>query len=125
MLEPGERVEALRATAPSEEAREEAGAAIDPAPSGPLGAPFFLLPGIVSEKIHVLEAEVERSRRPRLLDAPREGDGSPLEEGSLLQWRTLDGRAPRPATAARLRTPRPSSRSGGCAARLGLAPPAP
>lgn len=89
VLEPGELgAEALRHRA-SEEAREEAGLTIAPAAIRALGGPFFPLPGIVSEKIHVLEAEVERGSGPDLLDAPHEGDGSPLEEGSHLQWRTL------------------------------------
>jgi ADP-ribose pyrophosphatase len=55
-----------------------------------IGGAFFPLPGIVSEKIHVLEAEVPRGDGPDLFDAPHEGDGSPLEEGSHLQWRTLE-----------------------------------
>lgn len=90
VLEPGELgLEALKHRA-SEEAREEAGLAIPPGDIHPLGGPFFPLPGIVSEKIHVLEAEVRRPPGPDVLDAPHEGDGSPLEEGSHLQWRTLE-----------------------------------
>jgi ADP-ribose pyrophosphatase len=90
VLEPGELgAEALKHRA-SEEAREEAGLEIAPAEIRTLGGPFFPLPGIVSEKIHVLEAEVRRAGEPDVLDAPHEGDGSPLEEGSHLQWRTLE-----------------------------------
>jgi len=37
----------------------------------------------------VLETEVARGDGPDVFDAPHEGDGSPLEEGSHLQWRTL------------------------------------
>ncbi|HVO20444.1 MAG TPA: NUDIX hydrolase [Anaeromyxobacter sp.] len=89
VLEPGELgLEALRHRA-AEEAREEAGLSLDPAALRPLGGPFFPLPGIVSEKIHVFEVEVVRGAGPDVLDAPHEGDGSPLEEGSHLQWRTL------------------------------------
>ncbi len=89
VLEPGELgMEALRHRA-SDEAREEAGLEIPPEAIRALGGPFFPLPGIVSEKIHVLETEVARDGGPDVFDAPHEGDGSPLEEGSHLQWRTL------------------------------------
>jgi ADP-ribose pyrophosphatase len=90
VLEPGELGEAALRTRAVEEAREEAGLAIAPEAVRRLGGAFFPLPGIVSEKIHVLEAEVVRGPGPDVLDAPHEGDGSPLEEGSHLQWRTLD-----------------------------------
>jgi len=90
VLEPGELGEAALRERAAEEAREEAGLAIDPAAVRRLGGAFFPLPGIVSEKIHVLEVEVVRARGPDVFDAPREGDGSPLEEGSHLQWRTLE-----------------------------------
>ncbi len=90
VLEPGELgQEALRRRA-SEEAREEAGLDVDPAAIRSLGGPFFPAAGIISEKIHVLEAEVRRGGGPDVLEAPHEGDGSPLEEGSHLQWRTLE-----------------------------------
>jgi ADP-ribose pyrophosphatase len=90
VLEPGERgLDALRHRA-VEEAREEAGLAVDPAALRPLGGPFFPLPGIVSEKIHLLEGEVPAAASPGPHDAPHEGDGSPLEEGAVLAWRTLD-----------------------------------
>jgi ADP-ribose pyrophosphatase len=59
VLEPGEAgVQALVRRA-VEEAREEAGLQVDPARVGLLGAPFFLVPGIASEKIHLLHAEVD------------------------------------------------------------------
>jgi ADP-ribose pyrophosphatase len=90
VLEPGELgLPALRHRA-AEEAREEAGLTIPPAAIRPLGGPFFPLPGIVSEKIHLFEVELARGPGPDVLDAPHEGDGSPLEEGSHLQWRTLE-----------------------------------
>jgi len=89
VLEPGETgVEALRHRA-AEEAREEAGILVPPEAIRLLGGPFFPLPGIVSEKIHLAEAEVARPAADGLYDAPHEGDGSPLEEGALLQWREL------------------------------------
>jgi ADP-ribose pyrophosphatase len=89
VLEPGELGEAALRHRAAEEAREEAGLDVAPDAIRRLGGAFFPLPGIVSEKIHLLEAEVPRGPGPALLDAPHEGDGSPLEEGSHLQWRTL------------------------------------
>jgi ADP-ribose pyrophosphatase len=89
VLEPGERgLDALRRRA-ADEAREEAGIDVPLEKLEPLGGPFFPLPGIVSEKIHLLAAEVERPPRAGPYDAPHEGDGSPLEEGAVLQWREL------------------------------------
>ncbi len=90
LLEPGESgLDALRRRG-AEEAREEAGIALDPGRLAPLGAAFYTLPGIVSEKIHLLEAEVDRGTAAGEHDAPQEGDGSPLEEGATLAWRPLD-----------------------------------
>ncbi len=90
LLEPGETgLGALRRRG-AEEALEEAGVALDPERLETLGGAFYTLPGIVSEKIHLLAAEIPRGDGPDDLDAPREGDGSPLEEGATLHWRTLD-----------------------------------
>jgi ADP-ribose pyrophosphatase len=90
LLEPGERgPDALRRRA-VEEAGEEAGVTIDPSRLEPLGAAFYTLPGIVSEKIHLLAAEIPRGPEGADHDAPQEGDGSPLEEGATLHWRGLD-----------------------------------
>ncbi len=90
VLEPGEHgLGALQARGAAE-ALEEAGLAIAPERLLPLGGPFFPLPGIVSEKIHLLEAEVARPPVSGPYDAPHEGDGSPLEEGAILEWRTLE-----------------------------------
>jgi len=89
VLEPGERgLEALRRRAASE-VLEEAGLSIAPERFEPLGAGFYMLPGIISEKIHLLVAEVERGADGASFDAPAEGDGSPLEEGAVLSWRGL------------------------------------
>jgi ADP-ribose pyrophosphatase len=89
VLEPGEvGLDALRRRA-ADEAREEAGIEVAPESLAPLGGPFFPLPGIVSEKIHVLAAEVPAPAVAGPHDAPREGDGSPLEEGAVLEWREL------------------------------------
>jgi ADP-ribose diphosphatase len=89
VLEPGELgLESLRQRG-AEEVREEAGLEVAPGALRPLGGPFFALPGISSEKIHLLEVEVPRPPGPDRLDAPGDGDGSPLEEGASLEWRTL------------------------------------
>lgn len=89
VIEPGERgLDALRRRAAAE-ALEEAGIAVAPERLRPLGGPFFLLPGIASEKIHLLEAEVEPGDARGPHAAPHEGDGSPLEEGAVLEWREL------------------------------------
>jgi ADP-ribose pyrophosphatase len=89
VLEPGELgLDALRQRA-VEEVHEEAGLVVSPGALEPLGGPFFPLPGIVSEKIHLLAAEVTRPAGPDVRAAPQEGDGSPLEEGAYLVWREL------------------------------------
>jgi ADP-ribose pyrophosphatase len=89
VLEPGETgPDALRRRA-SDEAWEEAGVRIAPGEIEPLGAAFFVVPGIASEKIHLVAGEVARFGGDGPFDAPREGDGSPLEEGAVLAWREL------------------------------------
>ena len=89
VLEPGEAgLEALRRRG-AEEVREEAGLILDPARLEPLGGAFFMLPGIASEKIHLLAAEVARGELPDEVEVPQAGDGSPLEEGAYLRWRKL------------------------------------
>jgi ADP-ribose pyrophosphatase len=89
VLEPGELgLEALRRRGAAE-VREEAGIDVTPERLEPLGGPFFPLPGIVSEKIHLLAAEVPRPAAEGRHPAPHEGDGSPLEEGAVLEWREL------------------------------------
>ena len=88
VVEPGERgLEALKRRAAAE-VREEAGLRVDPARFEPLGGPFFVVPGIASEKIHLLAAEVEK-QGPDDLEAPEHGDGSPLEQGAFLRWREI------------------------------------
>ena len=54
-----------------------------------LGGPFFVVPGIASEKIHLVAGEIARFGGAGELDAPGAGDGSPLEEGAVLAWRPL------------------------------------
>ena len=89
VLEPGEvGLDALRRRG-ADELREEAGIVVDPGALDVLGGPFFPLPGIVSEKIHLLAVEGTRPPGPEVREAPQEGDGSPLEEGAILVWREL------------------------------------
>jgi ADP-ribose pyrophosphatase len=66
-----------------EEVREEAGYVVEPARVQLLGAPFFVAPGIISEKIFLTAVEVTG-----LLHQMAEGDGTPLEEGGALAWRS-------------------------------------
>jgi ADP-ribose pyrophosphatase len=68
----------------AEEAFEEAGYRVSPENVQLLGAPFFVAPGIISEKIFLTAVEVTG-----LSATPPEGDGSPLEEGGATQWRSL------------------------------------
>jgi ADP-ribose pyrophosphatase len=89
VLEVGERgLPALQHRA-AEELFEEAGLRVPAEQFSTLGGPFFVLPGIVSEKIHLFSVEVPRGEGPSEWPAPGEGDGSPLEEGALLRWREL------------------------------------
>ncbi len=89
VVEPGEvGLDALRRRA-ADEVWEEAGLRVAPAALAPLGAGFFMLPGIASEKIHLLAAEVPRGAGPAEREAEGDGDGSPLEEGARLRWRPL------------------------------------
>lgn len=66
------------------EVEEEAGYQVDPSKVIRLGAPFMVAPGIISEKIFLTAVEVTGLE----ITAAR-GDGSPLEEGGNLTWRSL------------------------------------
>ncbi|HEY1086821.1 MAG TPA: NUDIX hydrolase, partial [Archangium sp.] len=66
-----------------EEVSEEAGYTVSPEAIALLGPPFFVAPGIISEKIFLAAVDVTG-----LTPAEPEGDGSPLEEGGATQWRT-------------------------------------
>ena len=89
VLEPGEvGLDALRLRGAAE-VREETGLEVVPARLELLGGPFFMLPGIASEKIHLLAGEIARPPGPDTWSAPDEGDGSPMEEGAVLAWREL------------------------------------
>lgn len=68
----------------AEEVREEAGFTVSPDAVELLGHPFFVAPGIISEKIFLAAVDVTG-----LVGQAPEGDGSPLEEGGELRWRSL------------------------------------
>ncbi len=63
------------------EAREEAGYSVQPEAVELLGPAFFMLPGIISEKIHPTAVDVTGKQPGRPT-----GDGSPLEEGASVRW---------------------------------------
>ena len=67
----------------AEEVFEEAGYRVESSRVTLLGPPFFVAPGILSEKIFLSATDVTglEATTPR-------GDGSPLEEGGVTQWRT-------------------------------------
>ena len=89
VLEPGEHgLEAMQRRGAAE-LWEEAGITVAPERLQLLGGAFFMLPGIASEKIHLLAVQVEVAAQPGPFDAPAHGDGSPLEEGAVLRWRKL------------------------------------
>ena len=89
VVEPGEFGLAALQRRAADEVREEAGLEVAPERLELLGGAIFMLPGIASEKIHLLAVEVERGTRPPRYPAPATGDGSPLEEGAELRWRSL------------------------------------
>ncbi len=64
------------------EVLEEAGFQVPPEAAELLGPPFFVAPGIISEKIFLTAVEVTG-----LQAAAPEGDGTPLEEGGSTRWR--------------------------------------
>lgn len=67
----------------AEEVFEEAGFRVAPEACDLLGPPFFVAPGIISEKIFLAAVDVTG-----LVATTPEGDGSPLEEGGVTQWRS-------------------------------------
>lgn len=89
VVEPGETGARALQQRGADELHEEAGLTVDPSRLRLLGGPVFMLPGIASEKIHLLEVEVERGATPERFESPGAGDGSPLEEGAQLRWREL------------------------------------
>lgn len=67
----------------AQEVFEEAGYRVEPSRVTSLGPPFFVAPGILSEKIFLTATEVTG-----LEATTPAGDGSPLEEGGVTAWRT-------------------------------------
>ncbi len=67
------------------EVGEEGGIQVSPEEIQVLGGPFFVAPGIVSEKIFLAAVDVTGEPQAEPL-----GDGSPLEEGSMVQWRPAE-----------------------------------
>ena len=68
------------------EVAEEAGFAVEADEVTLLGAPCFLAPGTLPEKVWLASVEV---RAPEAQSAP-DGDGSPMEEGAETRWMGLD-----------------------------------
>ncbi len=67
------------------EVLEEAGFSVPDARVTLLGQPFFVAPGILSEKIFLAHVDVTG-----LTGGEPTTDGSPLEEGGTLRWRSLE-----------------------------------
>ncbi|HZH78581.1 MAG TPA: NUDIX hydrolase [Archangium sp.] len=84
LLEPEDKGEAGLRHRAAEEVLEEAGYEVKPEEIQLLGAGFFLAPGILSEKVFPAAVDVT-GKEP----GTPAGDGSPLEEGTHLQWRPI------------------------------------
>lgn len=69
----------------AEEVLEEAGFRVAADQVVLLGPPFFVAPGILSEKIFLAAVDVTG-----LAPEAAQGDGSPLEEGGAVTWRTTE-----------------------------------
>lgn len=83
LLEPSDSGEAALRARAAAEVHEEAGYVVTADEIVLLGQPFFVAPGIVSEKIYLAHVEVTG----RVAEVPP-GDGSPLEEGGRPGWRS-------------------------------------
>jgi ADP-ribose pyrophosphatase len=81
LLELGDKGEEGLKHRAAEEVREEAGYAVRPEEVRLLGGAFFLAPGILSEKVFLTAVDVTGKE-----GGEPHGDGSPLEEGTLLRW---------------------------------------
>ncbi len=66
-----------------EEVREEAGLVVSEKDILLLGPPILLAPGILSEKIFLAAVDATNAEQLEV-----KGDGSPLEEGGVVTWRT-------------------------------------
>lgn len=83
LLEPSDQGETGLRFRAAKETFEEAGFRVEPSSVHLLGAPFFVAPGIISEKIFLCAVDVSGLDRT----LPK-GDGTPLEEGGAVSWRT-------------------------------------
>jgi ADP-ribose pyrophosphatase len=83
LLEVNESDETGRLFRAAEEVWEESGFRVSPKQLVSLGPPFFVAPGIISEKIYLFAVEVTG-----LTAGAVQGDGSPLEEGPCGQFRS-------------------------------------
>jgi len=81
VLEPEDRGPAGVQARAAAEVREETGYVVRSEAVQLLGPAFFMLPGIISEKIHPTAVDVT-GQQP----GHPEGDGSPLEEGATVRW---------------------------------------
>jgi ADP-ribose pyrophosphatase len=70
----------------ADEVHEEAGFTVDPDAVELLGAPVFLSPGALPDKLWLAAVEVD----PAAQAAVALGDGSPFEEGGATAWLDLD-----------------------------------
>jgi ADP-ribose pyrophosphatase len=85
VLEPRDQgADGVRARAATE-VEEEAGYPVAPESVEILGPAFFMLPGIISEKIHPTAVDVTG-----LSPGKPAGDGSPMEEGASLRWWSIE-----------------------------------
>jgi len=85
LLEPEDLGEAGLLKRAALEVEEEAGIVVEPDTVVLLGSPVFVAPGILSEKIFMAAVDVTGKAQTE----PR-GDGSPMEEGGKLRWRSID-----------------------------------
>jgi ADP-ribose pyrophosphatase len=85
LLEATDRGEAGIKLRAAVEVEEEAGFLVKPDEVRLLGPPFFVAPGILSEKIFLAAVDVTG-----LEPVAPHGDGSPLEEGGEITWRTAE-----------------------------------
>ncbi len=85
LLEPSDSGEAGIRVRAAAEVKEESGFEVSPEEIQLLGAPFFVAPGILSEKIFLTAVDVTGK-----VQGEPEGDGSPLEEGGVTRFLGID-----------------------------------
>jgi ADP-ribose pyrophosphatase len=70
---------------------------LEPEAFSPLGAGVYLSPGVLGEKIFFMKARIPEPVGALSRPAPAVGDGTPAEEGALVQY------APLPSALAAVR----------------------